>query len=129
MKRELKTSLSTQKSVDEEKTVKRPTTLDKVEFYNDVIGSEDLIDIKNVTKVLNIEGFGNTELFEFLKSKSIFMGNNKPYQKYVDCGYFRVVEIKWYDYKQAATEIIIKVMVFQRGLDFISKLLKQHYKR
>lgn len=129
MKRDLKSGSSIQKLINEEKIVKRPTTLDKVEFYNDVIGSEDLIDIKNVTKVLNIEGFGNTELFEFLKRKSIFMGNNKPYQKYVDCGYFRVVEIKWYDYKQAATEIIIKVMVFQRGLDFISKLLKQHYKR
>ena len=129
MKSELKTSSPTQKLVDEEKIVKRPTTLDKVEFYNDVIGFEDLIDIKNVTKVLNIEGFDNTELFGFLKRKSIFMGNNKPYQKYVDCGYFRVVEIKWYDYRQATVEIVIKTMVFQRGLDFISKLLKQHYKR
>lgn len=129
MKSELKTSSSTQKLVDEEKIVKRPTTLDKVEFYNDVIGSEDLIDIKNVTKVLNIEGFGNAELFEFLKSKSIFMGDNKPYQKYVDCGYFRVVEIKWYDYRRATVEIVIKTMVFQKGLDFISKLLKQHYKK
>ena len=129
MKRELKTSSSTQKLVDEEKIVKRPTTLDKVEFYNDVIGFEDLIDIKNVTKVLNIEGFDNTELFDFLKSKSIFMGNNQPYQKYVDCGYFRVVEIKWYDYRRATVEIVIKTMVFQKGLDFISKLLKQHYKK
>lgn len=129
MKRELKTDSSMQKLVDKKNLVENPMTLSKVEFYDDVIGSEDLMDIKNVTRVLNIEDFGNAELFEFLKSKSIFMGNNQPHQKYVDCGYFRVIEIKWYDYRQATIEIIIKVMVFQRGLDFISKLLKQYYKR
>ena len=129
MKRELKTDSSMQKLVDNENLVENPTTLSKVEFYDDVIGSEDLMDIKNVTRVLNIEDFGNAELFEFLKNKSVFMGNNKPYQKYVDCGYFRVIECKWYDYKRATTEIVIKTMVFQKGLDFISKLLKQHYKR
>lgn len=100
----------------------------KVDFYDDVMGSEDLIDIKNVTRVLNIEDFDNVELFEFLRNKSVFTENNEPYQKYVDCGYFRVVECKWYDYRQATIEIVIKTMVYQKGLEFISKLLKREFK-
>lgn len=112
---------------EEIKVFENPTAK-RISFkVNFEMGWEDLIDIGDVARRLNIKGFSNVELFEFLRNKSVFTENNEPYQKYVDCGYFRVVECKWYDSKRVAVEIVIKTLVFQKGLDFISKLLKKEY--
>ena len=103
--------------------------LPKAEFYDDVTGSDSLIDMKEVAKVLNFKGTGRNKLFEFLRNKSVLMRDNTPYQKFVDCGYFKIIEVKWFNPKKATNQITLKTMVFQKGLDFISKLLKQHYKK
>ena len=103
--------------------------LPKAEFYDDVTGSDSLIDMKEVAKVLNFKGIGRNKFFEFLRNKSVLMRDNTPYQKFVDCGYFKIIEVKWFNPKKATNQITLKTMVFQKGLDFISKLLKQHYKK
>ena len=43
----------------------------KAEFYDDVTGSDDTIDIKQVAKVLNIPKMGRNKLFAFLRDKHI----------------------------------------------------------
>jgi anti-repressor protein len=50
------------------------------------------------------------------------MPDNKPYQKYIDGGYFRVIEQK---YTRSDGEIVItfKTLVYQRGVAFIKKLI------
>lgn len=101
--------------------------LPKAEFYDDVTGSDSLIDMKEVAKVLNFKNIGRNKLFELLRNKSILMRDNQPYQKYVDCGYFKIIEVKWFNPKKASTQITLKTMVFQKGLDFISKLLKKEF--
>lgn len=54
------------------------------------------------------------------------MHNNQPYQKYIDCGYFRVVEQK-YTKPNSETAINIKTLVYQKGVNYIKKLLdKEH---
>lgn len=52
------------------------------------------------------------------------MSNNIPYQKYIDSGYFRVIEQK-YTKPDGTVCINIKTLVYQKGLDFIRKLLKE----
>jgi anti-repressor protein len=93
----------------------------KVEFYDDVAGSKDAIEIGEAAKVLN-KGIGRNKLFQFLRDSKVLMQNNQPYQQYVDRGYFRVIEQK-FTKPNGDTNINIKTLVYQRGLDFIRKLL------
>ena len=94
----------------------------KVEFFDAVAGSKDAIEISSVAKVLGIAGMGRNNLFAFLRDKKILMSNNQPYQKYVDGGYFRVLEQK-YEKPNGDTCINIKTLVFQKGVAYIKKLI------
>ena len=66
----------------------------KAEFFDAVTDSKDAIPMADVAKVLDM-GIGRNKLFECLRSRNILMSDNRPYQKYVDAGYFRVVEQKY----------------------------------
>jgi len=94
----------------------------KAEFYDIVTESKDTIDMGNAAKVLNL-GFGRNTLFEKLRDKKVLMHNNKPYQTYIDRGYFRVIETS-FDKPDGSTHINIKTLVYQKGLEFIKNSLK-----
>lgn len=94
----------------------------KEEFFDAVTDSKDAIDIGQVAKVLNFPGIGRNKLFEILRNNGILKQNNEPYQKYIDCGYFRVVEQK-YEARPGEIRINIKTLVFQKGVDYIRKIL------
>ena len=96
----------------------------KVDFFNAVSDSKDAIEIGNVAKMLGIKGIGRNKLFEFLRDNKVLMNNNKPYQKYVDAGYFRVIEQK-YDKPNGDTCINVKTLAYQKGIDYIRKLLNK----
>ena len=98
----------------------------KAEFYDDVVESKDAMPMDKVAKTLNM-GIGRNKLFEVLRNEKILMGNNTPYQKYVDCGWFRCVESK-FSKPNGDICINVKTVVMQKGLDAIRKLLKKkHY--
>jgi len=96
----------------------------KGQFYDDVAGSKGSVEMGHVAKVLGIRGMGRNNLFSLLRDKKIFDRNNIPYQQYVDLGYFRVLEQK-YSVPNGETKINIKTMVFQKGIDFIRKNIKE----
>ena len=98
----------------------------KAEFFDAVASSKDAIEMSKVAKVLDIPGYGRNKLFEFLRDNNILRNNNEPYQTYVDRGYFRVVEQK-YSYN-GETRISIKTLVYQRGVDYIRKLVENENK-
>jgi phage antirepressor YoqD-like protein len=91
----------------------------KADFYDSVTECKDAIDIGKVAKVLNI-GLGRNRLFEILRHKGILQSGNIPYQKYIDTGYFRVIEQK-YTAPDGITHINIKTLVYQRGVEFIRR--------
>lgn len=95
----------------------------KADFFDAVTDSKDAIPMADVAKVLDM-GIGRNKLFEFLRSRNILMSDNRPYQKYVDAGYFRVVEQK-YDKGYGEIGINIKTLVFQKGIDYIRRKLKE----
>lgn len=95
----------------------------KVEFFDAVAESKDAIEIASVAKVLNVPRVGRNKLFEFLRNHKVLMRNNQPYQKYVDCGYFRIIEQK-YERANGETCINIKTLVYQKGVKYIQELLK-----
>ena len=98
----------------------------KAEFYDAVTGGPTTLEVGTVAKILNC-GIGRNKLFEFLKNEGILDGRNIPYQRYVDAGYFRVVETRYLlpigDYATYS-----KTVVYQKGVDFIRKcLVKKGY--
>lgn len=93
----------------------------KEEFFDAVTDSKDAIPMAEVAKVLDM-GVGRNKLFEFLRYKKVLQSNNVPYQKYIDNGYFRVVEQR-FDRGCGEVGINIKTLVFQKGVDFIRRIL------
>ena len=96
----------------------------KADFFDQVASSKDAIDIGTAAKVLKIPGVGRNTLFEKLRQSGVLMNNNQPYQKYIDQGYFRVVEQK-YTKPDGSTSINIKTLVYQKGLDFIRRTISK----
>lgn len=96
----------------------------KVEFYDDVTDSKNTCDMQTVAKTLNFKGVGRNNLFEILRKRNILQADNKPYQRYVDSGWFRLIETKYNDYKTSEVKISYKTVVFQKGIEKISALLK-----
>lgn len=92
-------------------------------FAFQLCSSHDTIDIGNCAKVLNRK-IGRNNLFEFLRSKKILQSDNIPYQKYIDAGYFRVIESKFVT-PNGETKINLKTVVFQKGVAYINKLLNE----
>ena len=93
----------------------------KVDFFEAVTGSKDTIDIGTVAKVLN-KKIGRNKLFEILRDKNVLMASNMPYQKFIDCGYFRVIETK-YNKPDGSTHIGFKTLVYQKGVNYINKII------
>lgn len=96
----------------------------KVDFYDSVADSKSAIPMDQVAKVIAVPGIGRNKLFEFLRDAKILQYNNIPYQKYVDAGYFRVVETK-FTKPDGSTNINIKTLVYQKGIEYIRKKLEQ----
>lgn len=119
----LATAVIEAQKIIEEQDKKIKEMLPKAEFYDAVAGSKDAIDIGSAAKVLDM-GIGRNKLFEILRNKGVLMSNNIPYQKYIDCGYFRTIEQK-YSKPDGTVCINIKTLVYQKGLEFIRKLLKE----
>jgi phage antirepressor YoqD-like protein len=64
----------------------------KVEFAEQVAASDDCISIGDFAKVLDIKGLGRNRLYTKLRDLNILRVNNTPYQKFIDRGYFEVIE-------------------------------------
>ena len=96
----------------------------KAEFYDAVAGSDDVLEMSEVAKVLTMGEQGRNKLFAFLRDKGILMKNNQPYQKYVDAGYFKVIESTWTK-PNGDVQINLKTVVYQKGVDYIRKLLSK----
>lgn len=104
-----------QKQLDEQKP--------KVEFFDAVAESKTAIAMKAVANTLHFKNIGRNKLFSILREKKVLMNNNMPYQRYVDCGYFRTIEQR-FSTPDGEVRVSIKTIVYQKGVDFIRKTLK-----
>lgn len=91
----------------------------KAEFFDAVADSKTAISMNEVAKVLAIKGYGRNNLFEFLREEKVLDKFNVPYQRYVDAGWFRVIEQKYM--KNGEQIITTKTLVYQKGVDGIRK--------
>lgn len=93
----------------------------KEEFFDQVTDSKDACDMATVAKVLNM-GIGRNNLFEILRNNKILQGNNQPMQRYIDLGWFRVIETQ-FTKKSGDICINFKTIVYQKGVEGIRKIL------
>lgn len=93
--------------------------------YDIAMGTDRLIEMSAVAKVLSFRNMGRNNLFEYLKDKRVLRYNNEPYQSYVDAGYFKVVRQTYSIPGYGGDGIYDKTMVTQKGVDYIGNLLTE----
>ena len=80
--------------------------------------------MSEVTKLINYIGVGRNILFKILRLNDILRGNNEPYQKYVDAGWFKIIVT------EKGTQVVSQTVVYQKGIEKICELLdKLGYKK
>lgn len=95
----------------------------KAEFFDTVADSKTAMSMDTVAKVLEIKGFGRNNLFKFLREEKVLGEWNRPYQEYVDRGWFRVIEQTYT--KNGEQVVTTKTLVYQKGVDAIRKLIRE----
>lgn len=95
----------------------------KAELMEKVLDTDEKIDVGQSAKILGLP-FGRNTLFQKLRERGIFFSNrNEPKQEYINRGYFELKE-KFIERNNHDGFTVIKVLVTQRGLDFIARLFE-----
>jgi len=89
----------------------------KVEFAEKIINTNNAISVRDFGKVI---GMGEKKLFEWLRNNKLLMDSNIPYQKYVEAGYFKVIE--WV--LEAKNQVKFKTLITGKGQEYISNKLQ-----
>jgi phage anti-repressor protein len=99
----------------------------KIEFIDRVLDTDEKIDIGQCAKILELP-FGRNTLFKELRERGVFFkSKNEPKQMYVEKGYFQLRE-KWIERDNHESFMILKILVTQRGLGFLSTLFQSNPK-
>lgn len=110
---------SEKKRLEAEKTIK--VLQPKADLMDKVMDTDDKIDIGQAAKMLKLP-FGRNIMFSKLRENGIFFKNkNEPKQEYIAREYFELKE-KFIERNDHPGFVVIKVLVTQKGLDFLSKL-------
>ncbi|HDR9274238.1 TPA: phage antirepressor KilAC domain-containing protein [Burkholderia vietnamiensis] len=88
-----------------------------VEFAHAVRNTTDAISIGDMARVL---GIGQNRLFRQLRADHLLMADNRPYQHYIDRGYFRMVESVWID-AEKESHPTFKTLVTGRGQVYLQR--------
>lgn len=88
----------------------------KVDFAQAIRNVDGVCKIENVGKIICI---GRTKFFRRLKDDGVLMVNNLPYQKYIDKGYFTVIENQPYKDSKGETHPTFTAMVTGAGQLFL----------
>ena len=95
----------------------------KAAFYDAVADSSDSFSMGETAKMLGRAGYGRNNLIRFLRTRGILMTGNVPKQRYMDRGYFRVIQS---EYMEAGGAMRLKTVtrVREKGVDFIRRQLQ-----
>lgn len=89
----------------------------KAEFHDRVTEAVNCQTIAEVAKVL---GTGQNRMFAWLRDQRILMSSNMPYQRFVDEGYFRIVEGQYTD-RRRESHTYTRTLVTGKGFAYIQK--------
>lgn len=89
----------------------------KAEFHDRVTEAVNCQTIAEVAKVL---GTGQNRMFAWLREQGILMSSNMPYQRFIDEGYFRIVEGQYTD-RRRESHTYTRTLVTGKGFAYIQK--------
>lgn len=95
-----------------------------VDFANQVASASNSISVGEFAKLLNDEQIkiGQNNLFKWLRDNGYLMRDNMPYQKYIDSGYFDVIE---QTYKTPyGSKVSLKTLVTGKGQIYFTEKLR-----
>ena len=108
-----------QRALEQERTIKEQET--PVAIYNLAIAANNSMSMQEVAKSLNT---GRTRLYRILREEGIIMKDSTlPYQRYIEAGYFKVVERPRASGDSIVNDPATRVMA--KGFDFIARLLQK----
>lgn len=90
----------------------------KADFHDGVASAINSQDFQAVAKVF---GTGRNRFMGWLRDRSFLQANNRPYQRYEDAGYFRVIERKRKDPQTGEDITYTKTLVTGKGLTYLHK--------
>lgn len=96
----------------------RDELIPKAEFGGIIGISNDCITMEEMAKVLHSHGIkdiGRNILFAWLRAEKVLQGNNLPYQRYLESGFFKVHEYTYADRKTGEPRIGTKTTVTPKG--------------
>ncbi|MGF2034287.1 MAG: phage regulatory protein/antirepressor Ant [Nostoc sp. CmiVER01] len=92
----------------------------KVELYNVICEAGQNVKVGDLARILSIKGLGQNNLFAFLRKHQVLFGQNIPYQKHINSGYFTCIQKTSYNGK-----VYTVTLVTPKGVEFIIGLLKE----
>lgn len=96
----------------------------KTKMVDALMETKNCYDLGNVHEMIKFRGIKNTQLLKILRSYNILDRDNMPRQEFIDKRYFRVIEAK--AHHESKVIIIKRVYVYQSGINFIEKLMRQY---
>lgn len=125
----LQNKVQEQAVVIEEQTQVIEKAKPKVEFYDTVTMTTDTVDLADAAKLLNFQGVGRNTLYKLLRQWKVIDSDNRPYQKYVNIGCFKLVQYT-VPGPYGNTRVKFKTVCYQKGLDLLLRMLiKKGYQR
>ena len=99
--------------------------LPKADFYDRVADTGVTFSLGETAKMLAVPGFGRNNLIRFLREEGILMADNVAKQRYVDRGYFLVVQRDYYA-PDGTTRVKAVTRVWEKGVDYIRHRLDNY---
>lgn len=97
----------------------------KAAFFDRVADSSDSFSLAETAKMLETEGYGRNNLIKFLRREGILMASNVAKQRYIDRGYFHIVQSE-YLAPDGTPRVKAVTRVYEKGVNFIRHRLDNY---
>ena len=94
----------------------------KADFYDRVTDTDVSFSLGETAKLLAIPGLGRNTLIQFLRDEGILMADNVAKQRYVDRGYFQIVQADYFA-PDGSPRVKAVTRVREKGVAFIRRRL------
>ena len=94
----------------------------KAEFFDRVAATDASFSLAEVAKMLDVPGLGRNNLIKFLRAEGILMADNVAKQRYVNRGYFHIVQADYFA-PDGTPRVKAVTRVKEKGMDYIRRRL------
>ena len=100
----------------------------KADAYDRLTDSKDTFSLGEAAKLLGVPQQGRNNLIKFLRRDGVLMEGNLPLQRYIDCGYFSVVQQDYFG-PDGTPHVRPVTRVHAGGVEFIRQRMENYIRR